>query len=305
LKLRAQNLIEGIRTLLASPNDGLAKDVYDHPLIKSLSKREIGPSYIPSRTFALALLDVISPAELSGPRSVTDLKTAIGKLPNDHLKRALTVLLEEAQQDIANFEEAVEIWFNNTMERVSGIINLVLALVVTVLANADSILIVKALSSEPALRATLVAEAERFAEHNTAESIGPQASPADSEAAKKRAAEAQKKLKRYRDQIQQLGVPIGWTSAVTSPLDPPDPRSVPDDLLGWLKKIIGLLLTAVAVSLGAPFWFDLLNKFTNIRSAGKAPEEKQKSPKQTQTPPEPGETPREASGREESGGGSK
>jgi hypothetical protein len=47
---------------------------------------------------------------------------------------------------------------------------------------------------------------------------------------------------------------------------------------GGRSDLIGLLLTTFAVSLGAPFWFDLLNRFVNIRSAGKAPEEKPKSP---------------------------
>jgi hypothetical protein len=42
---------------------------------------------------------------------------------------------------------------------------------------------------------------------------------------------------------------------------------VPAHLLGWF-------LTAVAVSLGAPFWFDTLNRFMNIRAAGTAPNEK-------------------------------
>ncbi|HEU4882180.1 MAG TPA: hypothetical protein VFT45_08045 [Longimicrobium sp.] len=45
----------------------------------------------------------------------------------------------------------------------------------------------------------------------------------------------------------------------------------------WFK-LIGLLLTALAISLGAPFWFDLLNKVISIRAAGRSPEEKPKSP---------------------------
>jgi hypothetical protein len=40
--------------------------------------------------------------------------------------------------------------------------------------------------------------------------------------------------------------------------------------LGW--KIPGLLVTTIAVSLGAPFWFDVLQKFANVRNAGKPPE---------------------------------
>jgi hypothetical protein len=39
----------------------------------------------------------------------------------------------------------------------------------------------------------------------------------------------------------------------------------------------GWLLTALAVSLGAPFWFDLLNKLMVIRSTRK-PDEKSTSP---------------------------
>jgi hypothetical protein len=38
--------------------------------------------------------------------------------------------------------------------------------------------------------------------------------------------------------------------------------------------VCGWLLTALAASLGAPFWFDMLSRFVNIRNAGKAPSEK-------------------------------
>jgi len=48
---------------------------------------------------------------------------------------------------------------------------------------------------------------------------------------------------------------------------------------GWwlwlLKRCGGWFITVMAVSLGAPFWFDTLNRFMNIRSTGRAPDEKQ------------------------------
>ena len=56
------------------------------------------------------------------------------------------------------------------------------------------------------------------------------------------------------------------------------------DFIWYLTKIFGLLLTAGAASLGAPFWFDVLNKIITIRSAGKAPEESSKSPKDIPRP---------------------
>lgn len=57
--------------------------------------------------------------------------------------------------------------------------------------------------------------------------------------------------------------------------------SVPSNRGEWLAflvKLVGLILTAIAVSLGAPFWFDMLNKIINIRSAGRAPDERPKNP---------------------------
>jgi hypothetical protein len=46
--------------------------------------------------------------------------------------------------------------------------------------------------------------------------------------------------------LQQVGIPMGWKSRPNHPGD-------------WLNKL-GLALTAFAVSLGVPFWFDLLNR---------------------------------------------
>jgi hypothetical protein len=41
-------------------------------------------------------------------------------------------------------------------------------------------------------------------------------------------------------------------------------------------SVVGWLITALAISLGAPFWFDLLNKFVNLRVSGEKPEEAKK-----------------------------
>ena len=44
------------------------------------------------------------------------------------------------------------------------------------------------------------------------------------------------------------------------------------DKFDWGSSPLGWLITALALTLGAPFWFDLLSKFINLRSAGKKPE---------------------------------
>ena len=39
----------------------------------------------------------------------------------------------------------------------------------------------------------------------------------------------------------------------------------------WYEMLFGWLITALAISLGAPFWFDLLNKFIKLRETGTKP----------------------------------
>ena len=68
-------------------------------------------------------------------------------------------------------------------------------------------------------------------------------------------------IKQNVDQLSKLGLPLGWST-------------LPEDATGWIKKVIGLLITTLAVSLGAPFWFDVLKNFSNLRSSGPPPDTK-------------------------------
>ena len=104
-------------------------------------------------------------------------------------------------------------------------------------------------------------------------------------------------LKRVQQQLMELKLPIGWEE---------NPAQANADMrLGrpeigknfWdtvLYHLLGWLITAVAATLGAPFWFDMLNKVMSIRSAGKSPDEKTKSPEVVQAPIGPGESPQHA-----------
>lgn len=91
--------------------------------------------------------------------------------------------------------------------------------------------------------------------------------------------------KKVLDAGSQLNLPLGW---VIDANDPHAIEQVPPSLFymvnwdlktlqAWLSKIVGLLITVFAVSLGAPFWFDTLSKLINLRGAGTPPGEKKKS----------------------------
>ena len=83
--------------------------------------------------------------------------------------------------------------------------------------------------------------------------------------------------------IRELGLPIGWNLETSDAhLRWPGLRIwQPNVVSAWVGQIrfhwLGWILTALAISLGAPFWFDLLNKFIVIRSTVKP---KEKSPEE-------------------------
>lgn len=102
--------------------------------------------------------------------------------------------------------------------------------------------------------------------------------------------------RRLIDSIGTLGVPLGYppmadsTRAVVAAATTTWDRALGLRLRHYLgdRTVAGALLgwgiTVLAISLGAPFWFDVLNKVVNIRSAGRAPEEMQVSPRKRPVP---------------------
>lgn len=259
LNMRAKNLWEGVQNLLYdSEGTGLAKQLYDHALVKNLGKAGTLPSYVPSRNFALALFDLVAPVhDSTTTRTLQDIRNSVAHISNEQVKTTLVALIDDAEGDLKKARENVERWYDDAMDRVSGwykrktqLFILIWALAVTLSVNADTILIANTLAHDATMRTSLVAMAEVTAK---------EALPQD-------ATQAMERIKQMTAETEKLGLPIGWSGGSK------DPKSLPSDIGGWALKIIGLSLTAIAVSLGAPFWFDVLNKLINIRSAGKQPE---------------------------------
>jgi hypothetical protein len=281
LKNRAKDLEKGIRTLLQDPEGkGLAKSIYEHPLIYGLYSGSYNgagtrnlPSYIPSRSFALAMMDLVLPAttgQASGAAGATNasqeshggspavslpsLRDAIATVENASVARALRTLVDAAGDDIDRARKNIEEWFDSSMERVSGWykrraqwLTFLLGLGVAFAMNADTIAIGSSLARDKAVRESVVAFARKYAE--TVAAV-----PTD---------EPKKKLEDAMAQIGSVsaaGLPLGWDASGAVPKD-----VWPD----WLIKVIGFLATAFAISLGAPFWFDLLKRFVSVRAAGK------------------------------------
>jgi hypothetical protein len=266
LAWRADTLRDGIENMLG--NKQARESLYRHPLVAGLIRQkgswlsrqqrlkklplvrklpavndERYPSYLPANVVVNALL---FPAVGSKPLTTEEVEKAIESLPDGPVQKSAEVLWSEASRDVARFRQNMETWYDEVMSRVSGWYRRrvqfwlwVWAILLVLVVHADTLDIAQTLWTDEARRDAVVARAEAVAT-------------------------GQDDPNSYINQLNQLEIPLGWGSWPT------------DDPWYWviLTNALGLALTAVALTMGAPFWFDLLKKVANVRAAGKAPEEK-------------------------------
>jgi hypothetical protein len=270
---RAKDLYAAIESMLqdaktkasdGKPAASVVSQLFGHSLLKNLRKdpksAQIGhgPSYIPSLTFAAALLDVLQakrkPSQASGASDVVaGAEQLIAEIAVPELKQPLLALVRTTREKLDQFDSeiavvtaAVETWFNDRMARASGwykrraqLVGGILALAVVGFSNADSIAIGSALWRDTAVREAVVAEAEAYHKANTT-------------------SESVTKARKDNDPIKRLeasALPLGWKAA-------------PEDSYGYVCKLAGLLISALAVSLGSGFWFNLLGRLLQLRGTG-------------------------------------
>jgi hypothetical protein len=144
-----------------------------------------------------------------------------------------------------------------------------------VVVNADTIGLARLLWNDEALRQSVVTAATTYVKENGKK---PTATATDSGSAQEGTSKAFENLKSARTELGKSGIPLGWCNATScwplggTPLGDDDPRLEPRDVLAWLLRVAGIVITALAVSQGAPFWFDLLQKAVNLRLSGQKPQ---------------------------------
>jgi hypothetical protein len=296
---RAKNLEKGINSLftdglktkattggngVAIPAVTLAQAIYAHGLVQSLYKSTASeltgwtfgsslPSYIPARTFSSALLDILFPASdpaaapavaganapgapvvaAAGPAAaLSTMLASVQALPESKGKEAILALVSQAGGDITKTRQALENWFNDGMDRVAGwykrrtqLVLFFIGLILAVCLNIDSVRIGRALWVSPAARSYAVAAAEQYAGDESKKIVNKDAST-------------------QLAALQSLALPIGYDTSKHLWMNA-SAGSLVVVLAGWL-------LTAIAMTLGAPFWFDTLNKFMMARSTIKPKE---------------------------------
>lgn len=251
-------------------------EIFCHPLVGGTPSGK-RPSYIPAENFSSAVLALL---RRNGEGSLSsDVERGIASLPPGRLRTALTTIAEEAQGDIDKLRLGVERWYDHAMDRLSGeykrfsqAITFGIALLLAILFNIDTVALTQRLSVDPVLRQALESQATQYVQQ--AGAAGETAAPASAEQAfeEKMAAArtAREELLRtmplpgWEDEENVAGESegLGVGDRLGMALNAVSER--PLVLLGWLA-------TALAAMLGAPFWFDLLQKLVNLRGTGPKP----------------------------------
>ncbi|MHC5615452.1 MAG: hypothetical protein ACYTXA_31920 [Nostoc sp.] len=342
LQWRAKHLKNSIELLLAGGSEteesditkakNLVQKLYNDPLIntlnqqakekiekqfqentKSSNKKALGdkqsaPSYLPSETFAITLLDTLKIPQLINYvkhpsdevqtnlhmilASYKELQAGINdpnsesyktiqkiygdidqefrdfvnqELPNDvpdSLINSLRVLAQRSRikvgdltEEINQFKNEVETWFDRSMDRASGVykrnakgVAIIIGISIAILTNTDTFHLINRLSQDSVIRSAITQSASQRADY-----INDQ--------------QARNKIEKL---LGNASVPIGWQN-LNQQFDPNSGNVLLITIWQLFRLICGWIVSGLAIAMGAPFWFDILNKFINVRNAGPKP----------------------------------
>lgn len=263
--LRGRNLEKALRNMLASADvdDRLVGAFKDNALYKQLSykygKKRYPPSYLSDQSFQSILMDTILKGE-----GFDRLEDTLETLPDANLRDVLKQFLRESENDMEAFKSEVRGWYNDVMDRASGWykrytqkILVSMGFVIAIVFNADTLAIYERLESDPETLQQVLTLAEDYVNGKDGLEIAPPNMSPEFDASLAKLGDM------VNNQIEAVKSPLGlgWQNIIWSEVT-------------WydvLLKLLGWTVTALAVSLGAPFWFDLLRKLVNIRSSGNKP----------------------------------
>jgi hypothetical protein len=304
LNVRSKLLREWLFTLFSEnvkdkegKDVALAQAILDHYSVSVLKNNGKTVPYIDAKNFAGALLEKVTHGVddiKSVAKNIDEIIASVEKstvLPQE-FQRMLLMYANEVKDtfgalpsdektagQMSMFKNKIENWFDSSMERVTGAlklrytrkITLCVAIVVTVMLNADSIALAKYLYSNPEVRTKLAAQAydatrdslliNRAISKPVPDSLIKNLKPAQLDSIMK------VRITEMRSAKQALSdvMPLTWKGGEITGADGKT------SLLLILSKFAGLFASVLAIMMGAPFWFDMLNKLSNLRGTGARP----------------------------------
>ncbi len=278
--MRGKMLFRWIYNSFGDKESDLGKLIENHPLIKGLTRKANRlPSYISSSLFTDVLLDIINSRggksdTINFDINIIKKKIEETDLLNSDMKRVFLQYFIDAEGKLNVAKDKIAKWYDEAQNRLIGaykkklqVCIFAISLVLVCSTNADTFRLASYLYNNDNAREAIVMKASLFVQDSAVVNL---VSKIDTSAitsiGKKSQEEIIKKLgkdfatiKQLNQELNKADIPIGWKNdELKDPLD-------------WLKKIVGLLLSALAVSMGSPFWFDILSKLANLRAAGIKP----------------------------------
>ncbi len=303
-RARAALLEEWLYTIFNKPivqPDGtkvsLGQAIMDHCSVTALSHARQSTSYIDAKNFTSALLEKIT-FDPNNPKVIakninefilaidksnvlsTEFQRVLLMYAND-AKDTYRALSEKSTGEIDLFRGKIENWFDSSMQRITGTLKkrysrpatFIVGIIVTVFLNADSISLAKYLYSNSEARTKIAMQAydavndsaliKQVQQINT-NTDTLSAAAISLQDFKNNMVKKIKDIDRAKEGLADA-MPLTWKA------DELNDASGKFSGLYLFSKITGLFATVLAIMMGAPFWFDLLNKISNLRSTGAKP----------------------------------
>jgi len=249
--------------------DRLPKMTADRQAGGLWKQRRSLPSYISSKSFAEAVIDLVVP-DPAGQTTMDDIRKNVAGLPASPLTQSLQALVKNVGDDVSQFRTSLERWYDDHMDRVSGWykrhvakITLAVGAVLVVLLNINALTIGRTLYTDNA-----VSSAVATAAANGARCSGQ--TPQDCLA----------QLEGQLSAATTAGLPIGWGTVrdcteLGAQCNWLDQRGIFSrhgaSVWQLILVLIGFLIMVIALVPGAQFWFGLLSKLGTLRDTGPKP----------------------------------
>ncbi|MEQ9437585.1 MAG: hypothetical protein RIG62_01010 [Cyclobacteriaceae bacterium] len=261
---RGKNLHIALQTMLDDESDVLCEKFFEHPLIQKLKKQGTKgfPPYISNRYFSKVLTELLCQGEHA---TLDEIEAGIKGLPKGKTREVLLTFIRDAKGNLEQFKSDLEMWYQEVMNQATGWykrrvqqVLFALGLILSIAFNADTFRIAQKLSVDPEARREIIDQAYVYMQQE-------QLSGRDTS----------RTIDSLRQQVRQLideevkmastALGMGWQLA---------PRINLKSGAWWKyigQSLMGWIVTAFAITLGAPFWFDLLKRVMNIRASSKKP----------------------------------
>lgn len=186
---------------------------------------------------------------------------------------------ERVSEKFNQIKQEISTDFNEMMDRTSGwykkrtqLVLFIIGMIIAVSFDADTFDMYRALSNNPEAQREVLALADRFVAAESPENFATQAGAN----AEEQLLELRKKANLLlADEIDGLNSALGFGRASFPEKVPAAEAGTPVTMKQVIffrgSKFFGWLVTALAISLGSTFWFDILKQLINIRNAGVKP----------------------------------